>query len=78
MFGNAEFRLIVMCNLYSIFSCISIQKSCKLKLCCSLNDMEDFCTICPMLELMLINKISASLKFFVNSTCRPVILIYQM
>ena len=24
--GNAEFKLIVLCNLYSIFNCISILK----------------------------------------------------
>ena len=50
VFGKAEFKLIVMCNLYSIFSSISILKSCKLKLFCSLNDKADFCTVCHMLD----------------------------
>ena len=58
MFGNAEFKLIVMCNLYSIFSYISQLKSSKLKLYCSLNDMADFCTVCHMFDHMLIEKIS--------------------
>ena len=35
MFGNAQLKVIVMCDLYSIFSCISILKSCKLELYCS-------------------------------------------
>ena len=38
MFENTEFKLIVICNLYSILSCISILKSSKLKSYCSLND----------------------------------------
>ena len=41
-FENAEFRLIVMFNLYGIFSCISILKSCKPTLHCSLDDRADF------------------------------------
>ena len=76
MFGSVEFKLIVICNLYSIFSCISTLKSCKLKLYCSLNDRADFCTVCHMLDLILIDKSSKFLKFFVNSACRPVVLIY--
>ena len=78
MFGNAQFKLIVMCNLYSIFSCISILKSCKLKLYYNLNDRADFCTVCHMLDLLLMDKMSNFLKFFVKSDCRTVILIYQM
>ena len=50
MFGNAKLKLIVMCNLYSIFSGISVLKSCKSKLCCSLNDRANFCTVCHMLD----------------------------
>ena len=50
VFGNVEFKLIVMCNLYSIFSCISILKSCKPTLHCSLNDRAFFCTVCHMLD----------------------------
>ena len=56
-----------MCNLYSIFSCISILKSCKLELYCSLNDRADFCTACHIFDWILMDKISTSLKFFVNS-----------
>ena len=37
---NSEFKLTIMCNLYSIFGCISILKSCKPKLYCSLNDRQ--------------------------------------
>ena len=57
MFGNAEFKLIVMCNLYSIVSCTSILKSCKLKSYCNLSDRADFCTICYMLDKILMDKI---------------------
>ena len=32
VFGNAEFKLIVMYNLCSIFNCISTLKNCKPKL----------------------------------------------
>ena len=48
VFGNAEFKLIVTCNLNSIFSSISILKSCKPKLCCSQNDKQTsvFFVIC--------------------------------
>ena len=46
VFGNAEFKLIVMCNLYSIFSCIIILKSRKPKLYSSVNNRSDFCTVC--------------------------------
>ena len=67
-----------MCNLYSIFSCINILNSCKLKLYSGLNDRADFCTVCHMLDEILIDKISNSMKFFVDDTCRPVILIYHM
>ena len=67
MFGNAQLKVIVMCDLYSIFSCISILKSCKLELYCSLNDRADFCIVCHMLNQILINEISNSLKCFVNS-----------
>ena len=58
VFGNAEFKLIVMCSLYSIFSGINILRSCKLKLHCSLNDRADLCTVCHMLEYILRDKIS--------------------
>ena len=78
MFGNVELKLIAMCNLYSIFSCISILISCKLKSYCSLNDRAYFCTVCRMLDLLLLDKVSKFFKFFVNSDYRPVILIYQM
>ena len=67
MFGKGECKLIVMCNLYSIFSCISILKSRKLKLYCILNDRADFSTVCHMFDSILMDKISTSLKFFVNS-----------
>ena len=50
VFGNVEFKAIVMCNLYSIFRCISTLKSCKFKLYCSLNDRADFCTVCYILD----------------------------
>ena len=50
VFGNTEFNLIVMCKLYSIFNCISILKSCKPKLYCSLNGRADFCIVCHMLD----------------------------
>ena len=40
VFGNTKFTLIVMCNLYSVFSCISILKSYKPKLYCSLDDRQ--------------------------------------
>ena len=50
VFENAEFKLIVMCNLNSIFSCISLLKSCKHKLYCSLNDRSDFGIVCHMLD----------------------------
>ena len=50
VFENSEFKLIEMSNLYSIFSCISILKSCSPKLYCSLNDRADFCTVCHMLD----------------------------
>ena len=76
MFGNVELKLIVKCNFYSIISCISKLKSRKLKLYCSLNDRADFCTVCHVLDYLL-DKISKFLKFFVNSDCRPVILIYS-
>ena len=66
MFGNAEFKLIVMYNSYSIFSCISILKSCKLKLYCSLNDRTDLCTVCNMLDSLLMNKTSGILKNFLS------------
>ena len=59
MFGNAEF----MCNLYGIFSCIGILKSCKPKLYCRLNDRADFCNVCHMLDYILMDKVSNSLKF---------------
>ena len=62
MFGNDEFKLIVMCYLYSILSCISTLKRCKLKLYCSLNDRADFCTVCHILDYILMNKISKSLS----------------
>ena len=48
--GNAELQLIVMCNLYCMFSCICTLKSCKPKLYCCLNDKADFCTVCHMLD----------------------------
>ena len=67
-----------MCNLYSIFSCISTLKSCKLKLYCSLNDRADFCIVCYVLDQILMDKISNFSKFCVNSVCRPVVLMYQM
>ena len=70
MFGNAEFKSIVMCNLYSRFSCMSTLKSWKLKLYFSQNDRADFCTVCHMLNEILMDKISKFLKFFVNSACR--------
>ena len=63
VFGNTEFKLTVMCNLYSIFSCISILKSCKPILYCSLNDRADFCTTCHMVDEILMDKIGSSLKF---------------
>ena len=47
VFGNTEFKLIVMCYFYSIFSCISILKSCKPKLYCSIDDRADFGTVAP-------------------------------
>ena len=58
-----------MCNLYSVFSGISILESCKLELYCSLNDRANFCTVCHMFDSILMHKISTgtSLKFFVNS-----------
>ena len=63
MFGNAEFELIAMCNFYSIFSCLSILKSCELKLYCSLNDRAYVCTVCHMLNWILLSKINNFLKF---------------
>ena len=57
MFGNEEFKLIVMCNLCSIFGCINILKNCKLKLYCSLNDRADVCTVCYLFDQILIDKI---------------------
>ena len=78
MSGNAEFKLIVMCYLCCILSCISILKSCELKLYDSVDDRADFCTVCHILDMILINKISNSLKFFVNSACRTIVLIYEM
>ena len=78
MFGNNEFKLIVVCNLYSIVSSISILKSCKLKLYFSLNDKAGFCTICHILDWILMDKISNFLKICVNSACRSVVLICQM
>ena len=77
-FGNVEFKFIVMCNLYSIFSRRNIHKSCNFKLCCSLSDRADFCTVYHLLDYILIDKMSQLLKFFDNSACRPVALIYQM
>ena len=71
---NEEFKLVVLCNLYSIFNCIRILKSCKPKLYCSLNDSADFCTICHKLDQIMMDKISNSLKFFINNACRPAIL----
>ena len=62
MFGNAEFKLIVMCNLYSIFRCISILKSCKLKIYYSVNDKADIGTICHMFDQILTVKISSFLS----------------
>ena len=50
VFGNAEFRLIAMHNLYSIFSCISTLKSCKPKFYSSLIDKANFCIVCHMLD----------------------------
>ena len=50
VFGKGEFKLIVMCNLCSVFRCISILKSCKLELYCSLNERADFCTVCHMFD----------------------------
>ena len=50
VFGNVEFKLIAKCNSYSIFSCISIPKSCKPKLYCTRSDRADFCTVCHMLD----------------------------
>ena len=50
IFGNTEFKSIVMCNLYRIFTCIRILKSCKSKLYCSLDDKAHFCTACHMLD----------------------------
>ena len=50
VFGNTGFTLIVLCILYSIFSCISIMKNCKPKLYGSLDDRADFCTLCHMLD----------------------------
>ena len=41
VFGNAKFKLIVMCDLH-----------------CSLNDRADFCTVCHLLDKILIDKIS--------------------
>ena len=61
-----------------IFSCISILKSCKLKLYSSVNYWADFCTVCIMLDKILMNEISDFFKFLVNSACIPVVLIYQM
>ena len=37
---------------------LSVLKSDKLKLCCSLNYRADFCTVCHMLDLILMDKIS--------------------
>ena len=42
---NTEFKLIVMCNVFRLFGCISTVKSYKPKLYCSLNDRADFCTV---------------------------------
>ena len=67
-----------MCNLYGIFSCISILKSCKLELYWSLNDRANFCTVCHVFNKILMDKISNFLKFFVDNACRPVVMIYQM
>ena len=50
VFWNAEFKLSVMCNLYSIFSCISILKSYKPKLYSSQNDRAEICTVCHVLD----------------------------
>ena len=50
VFGNAEFKSIVMCNLQSVFSCISILKSFKPKLYFRLINRADFCTVCHMLD----------------------------
>ena len=43
-FGNIKFKLIVMYNLYSISSCITILKSSKPKVFWSLDDRADFST----------------------------------
>ena len=43
-------KQIAMCNLYSIFSCISILENWKPKLYCSRDDRADFCTVCLMLD----------------------------
>ena len=67
-----------MWNLFSLFSGINILKSCKPKLYCSRNDRADFFTVCHMLDYILMDKISNSLKSFVHKVCRSVILIYQM
>ena len=50
VFGNTEIKLIEMCNFYSIFSCISKLNGCKPKLYCGLDDREDYCSVCQVLD----------------------------
>ena len=53
VFGNIEFKLIVMCNLYSVLICKSILKNCRLNLdynVAGLDDRADFCIVCDALN----------------------------
>ena len=43
-----------------------------------LDDRADFSTVCHMLNLIFMDKIGNSFKFFANNACRPVVLIYEM
>ena len=57
---------------YIYLHIISILKIIKPKLCCSLDDRLDFCTVCHMLDSLLMDEISNSLKIFVKNACRAV------
>ena len=51
-----------MCNLSNKLSCISIPKSCKPKLYGNLDDRADLCTVCHVLEKLMIDIITSPLK----------------